>query len=314
MTEERELGQGTPKGRSSSPERKDSFLSSTDGSDPTKFPLSILIKVTKDNGESLPFGEVNAELVEEIFQNSVGITPVDVLILNDQDVLVDLADGVSIVEVAMGVHGEGRWRNQDIRIGCVITGRESLLTMEKEREECRLQKEDLEKERMELDARERESRTTIQEDSIRMKNEFAGYQVQMHELMMRVTDQLNSTEILRRETEKKMKGEKKDNHGTDERIDKLPSFPLFSGTELTPKDECGIETFLFQVRGARKNLTDQAVRAALISSLRGGASAFIEYVGLDSPLDIMIDELVKRYCVTATHDTLVCEFHQLSQE
>ena len=164
---------------------------------------------------------------------------------------------------------------------------------------------------MELDAREWESQTTIQEDSIRMKNESAGYQVQMHELMMRVTDQLNSLEILRKETKKKMKAEKKDNHSTDERINKLPSFPLFSGTELTPKDECGIETFLFQVRGARKNLTDQALRAALIISLRGGASAFIEYVGLDSPLDVMIDELVERYCVTATHDTLVCEFHQL---
>ena len=146
-----------------------------------------------------------------------------------------------------------------------------------------------------------------------MKNEFAGYQVQMHKLMMRVTDQLNTLEILRRETEK-IKGEKKDNHGTDERIDKLPLFPLFSGTEPTPKDECGIDTFLFQVWEVRKNLMDQAVRAALISSLRGGASAFIEYVGLDSPLDILIDELVERYCVTATHDTLVCKFHQLSQE
>ena len=28
----------------------------------------------------------------------------------------------------------------------------------------------------------------------------------------------------------------------------------------------------------------------------------------------MIDELVERYCITATHDTLVCEFHQLSQD
>ena len=89
MTEEREMGQGTPKGRSSSPERKDSFFSAADEGDPTKFPLSILIKVTKDNGESLPYGEVNIELAEEIFQNSVGITPVEVLILNDQDVLVD---------------------------------------------------------------------------------------------------------------------------------------------------------------------------------------------------------------------------------
>ena len=97
------------------------------------------------------------ELVEEIFQNSVGITPVDVLILNDQDVLVNLADGTSIVEIAMGVHGEWKWSNQDIRIGCVIADKESLLTMEKEREECRLQKVDLEKEKMELEAREWES-------------------------------------------------------------------------------------------------------------------------------------------------------------
>ena len=188
------------------------------------------------------------------------------------------------------------------------------MSMEKEREEYHLQKEDLEKERLELEARERESRMTVQEDSIRMKNEFAGYQIQMNELMMRVTEQLNSLEQMRKETEKKLKVEKQEGHGADERIDKLPSFPLFSGTEPTLKDECGIETFLFQVRGARKNLTDQAVRAAMISSLRGGASAFIEYVGLDSPLDVMIDELVERYCVTVTHDTLVCEFHQLSQE
>ena len=37
-------------------------------------------------------------------------------------------------------------------------------------------------------------------------------------------------------------------------------------------------------------------------------------MGLDSPLDVMIDELVERYCVTATHDTLICDFHQLVQE
>ena len=248
MAEEREVSQGTPKPRNSLPKRMESFFSSAGESDPTKYPLSILIKITKDNRESLPFGEVNTELVEEIFQNSVGIILVDVLILNDQDALVDLVDGISIIEIAMGIHGEGKWRDQDIRIGCVIAGRESLLMLEKEREECCLQKEDLEKERMELDAREKESRTTIQEDSIQMKNEFAGYQVQMNELMMRVTDQLNTLDLMRKETERRMNGEPKEGHSTDERIDKLPSFPLFSGTELTPKDECGIDTFLFQVR------------------------------------------------------------------
>ena len=55
--------------------------------------------------------------------------------------------------------------------------------------------------------------------------------------MMRVTEQLNSLELMCKEMEKKLKGEQQEGHGVDERIDKLPSFHLFSGTEPTPKDE-----------------------------------------------------------------------------
>ena len=73
------------------------------------------------------------------------------------------------------------------------------MSVEKEREEYRLQKEDLEREKLELEAREWESRMSLQEDSIRMKNEFAGYQVQMNELMMKVMEQLNSLEMMRKE-------------------------------------------------------------------------------------------------------------------
>ena len=295
--------------------KKESSFSSGE-TDPLKAPLSILIKITSANGESLPYGEVSVGLVEEIFQNSVGVVPLDILILNDQDALVDLVDGTAVTEIAMAIHGEGRWRNQDIRVGCVIAGRESLISIEKEREEHRMQKEELERDRQELLERERESKMTVQESSLRMKNEFANYQLHMNDLTARVQEQLSLLETVRRDLEGEV--QKKRRRSTpnylDDRIDKLPIFPLFSGTEPTPKDECGIETFLFQVRGARKNLTDQAVRQALIGSLRGGASGFIEYVGLDSPLDVMIDELVERYCVTATHDTLICEFHQLSQE
>ena len=78
-----------------------------------------------------------------------------------------------------------------------------------------------------------------------MKNKFAGYQVQMNELMMRVTDQLNTLDFMRKETKRRMKWEPKEGRSTDERIDKLPVFPLFSGTEPTPRDECGIEKISF---------------------------------------------------------------------
>ena len=61
-------------------------------------------------------------------------------------------------------------------------------------------------------------------------------------------------------------------------------------------------------------MTDQAVRNALISSLRGPASEFVEYIGLTAPLDSIIKKMEERYVCTTPPDTLVCEFHQLHQE
>ena len=125
---------GGAMGIESSPDKKGSFFSTSENSDPGKAPLSILVKITKIDGESLPYGEVNVELIEEIFQNNAGIIPLEVLVLNDQDALVDLANGVSVTKI-----------DDPIQVGCLILGRDSLMSMEKEREEYRLQKEDLEK-------------------------------------------------------------------------------------------------------------------------------------------------------------------------
>ena len=35
-----------------------------------------------------------------------GVRPLEVLVLNDQDALVDLAEGVSATEIAMAIHGD----------------------------------------------------------------------------------------------------------------------------------------------------------------------------------------------------------------
>ena len=48
-------------GSVSSPEKKESFFSSSEITDPGKAPLSILVKITKGDGESLPYGEVSVE-------------------------------------------------------------------------------------------------------------------------------------------------------------------------------------------------------------------------------------------------------------
>ena len=138
----------------------------------------------------------------------------------------------------------------------------------------------------------------------------------MSEMCRQVNEQLILLETVRKNVEEQMQTHNPPGGlmGRHAQINKPPVFPPFSGTEPTPKDECGIETLLFQVRGAWEDVTDHAVRSALISCLRGRASSFLECVGLEAQLDTMINELTERYTKTAPTDTLVCEFHQLQQE
>ena len=68
------------------------------------------------------------------------------------------------------------------------------------------------------------------------------------------------------------------------------------------------------MNGARQDVTYQAVHLALISTVRGGASRYLEYISLDLPLDKLIRKLKERYSAIAPHDTLVCQFHQLVQD
>ena len=108
--------------------------------------MSLLIKITKDNGELLPYGTVNDQLIIELFQNNVGTLPTGILVLNDQDVLVDFAPGTMIFEMAQAVHGPAKYRDLDINIGCLMSTREFLILTKREREEICMQRDDLDQE------------------------------------------------------------------------------------------------------------------------------------------------------------------------
>ena len=278
--------------------------------------LSLLIKITKENGESLPYGVVNDQLIIELFQNAIGTLPHSILVLNDQDVLLDFIPGTSIFEMAQAVYGKSRYRDTVINVGCLMSTRDFLIITEKEREEIRIQRDDLEREREELEARELEA---IKIETEAAEVQYQEYRTEMNELNRKVKESLHLLETTRQAAEREMYQHSFSGHSREYLLDggkisKPPIFPTFSGVEPTPKDEYSIQTFLFQVRSAHHDVTDQAVRNALISSLRGPASEFVEYIGLTSPLETIITKMEERYVRTAPPDTLVCEFHHLSQD
>ena len=57
------------------------------------------------------------------------------------------------------------------------------------------------------------------------------------------------------------------------------NLPIFLGQEPVPSMEGSIDQWLFQVEGVLATHTEEAVRSAVIGSVRGAACELLEFIG-----------------------------------
>ena len=65
---------------------------------------------------------------------------------------------------------------------------------------------------------------------------------------------------------------------------KNPNLPTFSGELPTPKGEAEIDNYLFQIKLLRSSYTENAIRNAIVATVRGHAKIAIRAIGYDSSL------------------------------
>ena len=92
---------------------------------------------------------------------------------------------------------------------------------------------------------------------------------------------------------------------------KNPNLPTFSGELPTPKGEAEIDNYLFQIKLLRSSYTEDAIRNAIVATVRGHAKIAIRAIGYDSSLSAMINQLEGRFMEKETTDILLQEFHQM---
>ena len=103
-------------------------------------------------------------------------------------------------------------------------------------------------------------------------------------------------------------------HSSPRKLMKTPDLPPFSGADPVPKDEGSWEQWEFQVRGFLDTHTSEAVRSALIRSVRGAAQELVGFVGYQTELSVILQSLEKQFGKKLTGDKLQQDFYQLSQE
>ena len=100
------------------------------------------------------------------------------------------------------------------------------------------------------------------------------------------------------------------------RVSKLgapPSSPIFLGQEPVPASEGSIDQWLFQVEGALATHTEEAVRSAVIGSVRGAVGALLEFIGYGEEMGSTLKHIKERFGQGPSKAKLQKEFFLMEQ-
>ena len=101
--------------------------------------------------------------------------------------------------------------------------------------------------------------------------------------------------------------------GAQVKNSKNPNLPAFSGEILTLKGEVEHDNYIFQLKLLRSSYMYDAIRNAMVATMRGHAKIAIRAIGYDSGLEAMLQQLENRFSFGESVDILQQEFHQMMQ-
>ena len=134
-----------------------------------------------------------------------------------------------------------------------------------------------------------------------MREDQQEYQQQMTEILENVSDQVSKVENMHNGSMPALEG---DYHtppasqvrvNTSSKLSAPPNLPIFLGQEPVPTTEGSIDQWLFQAEGALATHTEEAVRSAVIGSVRGAARELLEFIGYGEEMIVILRHIKEQF-------------------
>ena len=216
-------------------------------------------------------GSFTGRAVAEMVQKYTGSHPVEVEVMNDHDVIIQLEPTVSVGEAARLLHGTHDWLSQVAQISCLLSTWESIEHVVADREEGRARIAELEKDQH-----------RVQEEQEGVRQEQAAHAAHLEQVLAHFRQEVQKVEELQKNaltvaaaaatasahlvTAPQSVTSVSGSHAST-KINKPPVLPHFSVADPIPKDEGSYEQWRFQVVGAQKVCTEEAVCSAIVCSI-----------------------------------------------
>ena len=145
--------------------------------DPKDWLFVLLLRVTQANGRPLPIGGFTSRAMTQMIHEIMGVIPREVVILTDQEVVFQIEDESSIIEVSKAVQGLFHWGGQSIIVDSVVATQDSITEIIKEQEV------------------QREKQKELDWEHQWMREDQQECQYQMIEILEKVSEQVKKVEI-----------------------------------------------------------------------------------------------------------------------
>ena len=79
-------------------------------------PFVLLLRVMQSNGKPLPLGGFTGTAMSQMLHKVARVVPKEVVVMNDQEVVMELEEETSLMEVSRAIHGLFQWGGQSISV------------------------------------------------------------------------------------------------------------------------------------------------------------------------------------------------------
>ena len=285
--------------------------------------LPLLFRAIRSDGRKFPIGSFTEMAVTRIVCDLTGIIAERVTMITPNDVLTEFPVGSPISEIAQILHHVEEWEDFTVDMHCMMGDRRYILKVCQDRLDYEEQKKQmqLDEERRREEELERNDQLQILIQQVNEQAKMVGeLQTQNHQTHLQGAIGSESSGSAPRipsslHTPTGIYGVTAVTSGESVRAPmkstKNPDLPVFSGELPTPKGEAEIDNYVFQLKLLQSSYTKDAIRNAIVATVRSHAKIAIHAIGYDSSLAAMIDQLENRFSAKETTDILLQEFHQM---
>ena len=101
-------------------------------SDPRDQQFVLLLRVIQANGRPLPVEEFTSRAMVQMISDVTGVIPKEVEILTDQELVVEVEDRSSVMEVSRAMQQLFHWGGQTVTVNSIVASQNSISGIVKE--------------------------------------------------------------------------------------------------------------------------------------------------------------------------------------